>query len=79
MLDVSMSVFAVQLVFHIIQTAVSMYVMYVMYENPMHGNLTVVCTLLLLAGTAGIFYGKELRYHSLKYETDTSMKSTHYY
>lgn len=47
----------IQLVIHIIQTAISTYVTYVHFDNPYLGDHLPVATILILLGMEGMIFG----------------------
>ncbi len=56
-IEMVMSLIFIQLVVHILQTAIVMSVLYLVYNNPMEGSLFTLCALMLITGTSGMFYG----------------------
>lgn len=56
--EVLVSTVMMQMVIHSIQTAISMYVMYIHFDNPYLGDHFPTVTLLLLIGMEGMIFGK---------------------
>lgn len=66
------AIFAFQFIVQTIQTLISMSVMYIMFENPLYGNFCTFFSLMMITGTAGIFYGSYRNCETLMNDTTTS-------
>lgn len=56
--EVLVSTVTMQMIIHAIQTAISMYVMYVYFDNPYMGDHLPTVTILLLLGMEGMIFGE---------------------
>lgn len=50
-----------QMIVHAVQSAISMYVMYVVFDNPYLGSHIATVTILMLVGMEGMLVGKSTR------------------
>lgn len=57
MTEILSSAVTIQVVVHFIQTVLSMIVMYWWFDNPLKGNIITLCSLMMLTGVFGMFFG----------------------
>lgn len=55
--EVLVSTVMMQMIIHAVQTAISMYVMYIHFDNPYLGDHIPTVTILLLLGMEGMIFG----------------------
>jgi len=56
--EVLVSTVIMQMVIHAMQTAISMYVMYIYFDNPYIGDHFPTILILILLGMEGMIFGK---------------------
>jgi len=56
--EVLVSTVIMQMTIHVMQTAISMYVMYVYFDNPYLGDHFLTVLILILIGVEGMIFGK---------------------
>lgn len=59
--EVLVSTVIMQMIIHAVQTAISMYVMYIYFDNPYIGDHLPTVTILLLLGMEGMIFGKSTK------------------
>lgn len=57
MIEMMASIILIQMVVHIMQTALVMVVMYIVFDNPLEGSLITLSLLMFITGIAGMFFG----------------------
>lgn len=57
MIEMMASIILIQMVVHIMQTALVMVVMYIVFDNPFEGSLITLSSLMFITGVAGMFFG----------------------
>ena len=58
MIEMMASIILIQLVVHVVQTALVMTVMYCVFDNPFEGGFVTLCSLMMFTGVSGMFFGK---------------------
>jgi len=56
--EVLVSTVIMQMTIHVMQTAISMYVMYIYFDNPYLGDHFLTVLILILIGVEGMIFGK---------------------
>ena len=57
MVEMMASIVVIQMVSHVIQTALVMVVMYCIFDNPLQGSLATLSVLMMITGRSGMFFG----------------------
>lgn len=58
MIEMMTSIAIIQMVVHVIQTALVMIVMFCVFNNPFAGSVITLSSLMIITGISGMFFGE---------------------